>query len=84
MSGQVKNSSQLCCCVAVLNGCLLLRQPSHQLVLACSLVMFNVLQGLNPTFVRVLLLRGRMQVMIRHCFWLPICCLMLLLCEQCS
>ena len=32
MSGQITNSDQLCCCVAVLNACLLLCQPSHQLV----------------------------------------------------
>ena len=49
-----------------------------------SLVMSNVLQGMNPTFVRVLLLRGRMQVRIRHSFWLLFAGLVLLLCKQCS
>ena len=55
-----------------------------QLVPGCSLMLSDVLQGLNPTFVRVLLLRGRMQVMIRHSFWLSFAAFVLLLCEQCS
>jgi hypothetical protein len=43
-----------CCCVnQVISWC----------QRGCSLVTFDVLQDLNPTFVRVLLLRGRMQVM---------------------